>query len=346
MINPTQRMPRLIALTLALCLTPALFAQDDAPDDIDAKTPTDLIELLPEGEVEKADLDFWLVMEMQGPGGVGGQESMYIHWSIKPEEGKLVVQMQQGSGDEDGDGAFSRHQRIVYSDKGKLESFQSKMSFGGFGGQTASGKVEGAQLVITTDDETNIDLPEGVEIEPGVDGGPQTRRIPLKDVESTITPELMPLVLGYHARQGSLSYQFEMGDLASEMGDAGNMKVEDLGQEAVEFDGEEHSAHLLSVKMVQRLGEGEETYEQAMRMLVLKDGTIMKMYVDEDEMKMTAERMPFEQVKEKFNLNDDGSPKAHEAGDEDAGDDVVEEAGEAIEEAADEIGEAIEEAEE
>jgi len=345
MINPTQRMPRLIALTLALCLTPALFAQDDAPDDIDAKTPTDLIELLPEGEVEKADLDFWLVMEMQGPGGVGGQESMYIHWSIKPEEGKLVVQMQQGSGDEDG--AFSRHQRIVYSDKGKLESFQSKMSFGGFGGQTTTGKVEGEELVITQN--SKHDWPGDVEFdEPGgrAELGPQTRRVPLKDIESTITPELMPLVFGYHARQGSLSYQFAMGDFASEMGDAGQMKVEDMGQEVVEFAGEKHTAHLLSVKMVQRLGEGEETYEQAMRMLVLKDGTIMKMYVDEDEMKMTAERMPFEQVKEKFNLNDDGSPKAREAGDEDAGDDVVEEAGEAIEDAADEIGEAIEEAEE
>jgi hypothetical protein len=336
----------LTALTIALFLGSATFAQDDVPDDIDAKTPTDLIELLPEGGIEKTDVDFWLVMEMQGPGGVDGQESMYMHWSIKPEDGKLVVQIQQGSGDEDGDGAFGMHKRTVYSAKGRLESFRSEMSFGGFGGQTATGQVEGDELVITTEDAADLALPDGVEIEPAEGDGPQTRRVPLKDVEAIITPELMPLVFGYHARQGSLSYRVPMGDPASEMGEAGTMTVEDMGQEAVEFDGKEHTAHLLSVKMVQRLGEDGESFEQAMRMLVLKDGTIMKMYADQDQIKMTAERMPFEQVKEKFNLNDDGSPKAHEAGDEDAGDDVVEEAGEAIEEAADEIGEAIEEAEE
>ncbi|MFN3168236.1 MAG: hypothetical protein ACE37H_14335 [Phycisphaeraceae bacterium] len=316
-----KHLHRCLALVLSLCLAPALYAQDDAPDDIDVRTPTNPVELLPEGGIDKADLDFWLVMETKGEGF--GQD-MYIHWSIKPVDGKLVVQMRQGSAD-DGDGAFSMNKRIVYSAKGKLESFESGMSFGSFGGQTAAGKVQGDTLVITTQQQSNFDLPDDVEIEPDLDQGPKTRRVPLKDVEATLTPELMPLAFGYHARNGSLSYRFPMDDLANEMGEGGSMKVEDLGQEPVTFAGQEHTAHLLSVKMVQKVGLGEEDFEQTMRMLVLKDGTIMKMFAGEDGIEMNAQRKTFAEVKEKFNLNDDGSPKAKQADDEDA-----EDAGDAV----------------
>ena len=292
---------QLIVLSLMLLLTPVLHAQDAAPNDIeDVKTPTDLGKLLPEGGIKAVDIDFWLAMEMpEGPaGGAGG---MFMHWSIRPEADKLVVQMSQG-----GDGGFYRTQRIVYSDKGKLESFSNHMRFGGFGGQEITGKVEGDDLVVVrknlTPEEPLGDVPDDPE-------PPQTRRVAMKDVQSTVPPEWMPLIFAYHARLGSLGYEIPMNELAGEKDSAGTLAVEDQGTEVVAFDGKDHKAHVLSVTMVQ----GQTQREQTMQMLVLEDGAIMKMVMSADEMKMAASRVTAAQAKEKFNLDENGEPKPQPA---------------------------------
>lgn len=263
-----DKIVNVVVLAVLLCLTHAAWAQDADQ----AQTPTSLLELLPDGDINAVTLDFWMVSESKSDFEQAGfEQTSLIHYSIQPIDGELVISMRHM----EMDGSFGLHTTINYSAEGQVVYYSRESDRLG----SVEGVVEDGSLVITP-----VPDPDAL---PG-DEQPETRTIPLEDIEGFVPHDLMPLVFAYHIRQGHTAYRCAIGDV-SDSEDTGELVVEDLGTETVELDGEQHEAHRLS------LGFEHEFGESNLDAVVLDNGAWFSLFMKMDNYSMNSYRVSAEE---------------------------------------------------
>lgn len=301
-------LPAVLLVGLGLLLGVSDARAQDKPEP----TPTNLIELLPEGGMAAAAMDFYLLMEV---GAQGENQSMYMHWQIVPTEQGLSMRVGNGSAEE---GGSSNNQVADYGPDGKLKSYLDRNSFGSDFSMEVTGTVEGDQLTLVTKTKQNI---------PGVEGGhaeDQHTVVDLKAFSDVVPTSWMPLAIGYHLRQENPSFQVRMADYGERYGTQ-IMTFEDIGTEMMDFRGEQTQVHVLIAKMsFEAAGaEGGEVeialgQEQVMHLRCLPSGEIveMKMSMQEQgfEMNMTARNVTEAEIRERFkdNAGGEGEPEVQE----------------------------------
>ncbi len=291
-LNAMKTIHTLTALILSLVLLapaalaqPAADAADAAADVENARTPTKLLELLPEGGLGEG-LDFYLLMPSPFD-----DEQMYLRWSIKAEGDTIVCAVANGSAG----GEFSGTDQFVYSSTGELRSYASVNHFGD-SISTTIGRVADGKIVLTSTQVFN---------DPGLADGafdqePEVQEIDLKEIEGKMPVQWLPLIFAHHIRAGSLGYNAEMIDGLQHLGFS-TMMVEDNGTEQVEHDGKQHQAHVLSVTMISEPDPdfpGEASEEENLSMRVLKDGTIFSLSMTDRDFEMKAKRATAAEVAE------------------------------------------------
>lgn len=270
-------------------------AADEEPVDIeDVPTPTSLPDLLPEGGIEAVNIDYWMTMRMyEADGRVTGDPS-YYYWSIKPADGNLVFIHRIGFGGANG---FDRVFRSVYTAEGKLVSYRDVYHRKSGMLRVTSGKIEGDKLILQTAQGRGGKDPKPV-------GRP--REVPLSKFDEVLPGEFEPLVLAYHIRRSSLGYGYT-AIYVSENSLMIQTRVEDLGVEKAEVDGQTREAHFLRARKIYM---GKNNRERSGTILVLEDGTVLSMRERENKIELRYTRSSAEQVYEQFGLDNNDLPEA------------------------------------
>lgn len=285
-----NRQLRLTALILTMTLTGLAHAQDDDGDiDIEnAPTPTNILELLPDEGIDAVDLEYWTVMSMDNL--AGGTTTMYSHWSAQAVDGSLVIESAE-TGDVGGNRVTTRTLR-VYSAQGVIQSYQMSARFGQAQEMTMTGVVDGDEMVLTTTIENAPGLPPGEKLEQ------PARRVPLEAFNSGVSQEILPLVHAYHIREGHVGYTMQ---LSAGLGGAGQlqMRIENTGTEMVDFDGEQYRAHVLIM-----LPPGAAPEEAKATFVVLEDGSLMSMTMNEAGQEIRSRRITAAEAREALGLDE------------------------------------------
>lgn len=277
---------RLLLIVLLMC--PAALAEDVEIDIENAPTPTNLLELLPEGGIDAVDIEAWVVMKATHNKMPIPSMDRYSHWSIKPVDGQLVVQLRQCYPEPR---RSLTVQRYTYTSKGDLVAYHEIRKSRGVLTADMIGKVEGDELVIKPNpkaDGLNASLS-------------RERRVPMKTFETHLPIALTPLIRAYHIRMDHLGYHFATVDLTRNAEKIART-AEDVGTETLQIDGQEVVGHLLmetSQREAQRKGSSRALATQSQTM-VLKDGGTISSTAKQSKYIYTTKRVPEKEARERF----------------------------------------------
>lgn len=285
--------PILTALTLSLVLPIASVAQtlheaqDNKPANApeNARTPTSLLELLPEDD-KGWPKSFSLILQWQGvPGGT------YMSWEMGREGMDIVLAMAFGEADR-----ISRT-RLIYSSKGELKGFRIDQFVQDAYTRTHTGKVVDDNIEVTLVNQTSD--PDHVPTR-------TTKTVPLERFQDAFMLEWVPLIVAYHARQASFGYTVSIRIL-EELDTRVAFKAIDIGTEQVEIAGEKHAAHVLLVDAfpVAPSGERQADSEANMTMIFLETGGFVEASLVFEGMKIKAKRATRDEIDKRF-----GNPQA------------------------------------
>lgn len=304
---------RLLALLAGCLLLPVAHA---AAQEEPAPTPTNLLEMLPEGGLDAAAMDFYLIMT--GNGAAGG-EQMFMHWQVASADGQLTVSMSNAGGPA-GEG-FSMFQSQTYGADGRLIRTHQRVRYGGDNVNETHGVVEGDELRITSQMDMDMDGDGINDVQPGN----KDQEVYPYDLNSDAIPTtLLPLALGYHLREENPSFTIRMRDPGESFGTQ-VFTVEDIGTELIGLGDAEREVHVLVMRMSHEM-EGEDfgispdMEDQVMHVRCLPSGEIVKMQMSMEEqgMQMEANWATQDQVREQFGDAVDG-PAGNAGGADDLG---------------------------
>lgn len=297
-------MARFAPMVLLFCTSAALAQPDgqaDAVEDVEnAKTPSSLVGLLPEGE-EDWPSDFWLIASMSQAGGEG--DTAYMGWSIRRAGMDIELGLKMG------DSGFGVTTRMIYGPDGRVKAFHSSEVRGTDSTPTiVTGEVEGDEFVLTR-----------VRQREGREPRRSTNRVPMTRFDEGYPLELLPLIVGYHARQGNLGYKIPLIIMDGIGADIELLaSAEDVGTEQAEVGGRVQPVHVLVALLREDPGEeGDDVFKMSLRFT--RRGGFVGMSMQADGMSITAERATHEEVVEAFGLDkrqddDGGAGEAGEAG--------------------------------
>ncbi len=283
-LTPIALLLLLFSVSPAMSSQPATEAGEaaDAGEDIEnARTPGNILELLP-GDEKDWPKDFWLMLD-----GVGGEE-LYMGWAVERSGETIVVTMRMG------DAGSDMHAELTYSDKGRLVSMQSRRVRSSGAGRTVAGQVLDGHLKITS----IRTYPDDFKREPRT----TVSQIPLEEIESAILLELAPVVVGYHARNGSLGYAAPLMVLMEGHNVRLDLAVEDVGTEPIEIDGEQRTSHILLIN-VGEPDDGDAPSHESFKMTArfLDNGEFVSLKLEHEEVGFDVKRATVDQVAERFN---------------------------------------------
>lgn len=277
----------MIYLALGLLVVLALPAGGDEIDIENAPTPTRLIELLPEGGIQAVDMDVLTITEAFKNGGRTPTLDTYTHWRMKPEDGKLVIELISGRPKPRD---VTTKQRWVYNAEGEFESYQEVLVSKGSRVADLIGKIEDDQVVIKPNPEVkglkrNRDL---------------QRSISLEIFKTHVPNAWIPLVRSYHIRAGNLGYNFATVDLIR---NAEKIKrsAEDVGTESLTVGDQAVIGHLILEKRSYKSKRKSNSPTQSM---VLKDGGVFSGQSQNGDFTFKTRRATSEEVRERFYFED------------------------------------------
>ncbi|MFK7789455.1 MAG: hypothetical protein AB8C95_08220 [Phycisphaeraceae bacterium] len=272
----------LCVMSLLLVSLPSVAEEIDIEN---APTPVGLLELLPEGGINAVQLEAWVISTRSNRQGQVGTLGSYTHWSIKPVDGKLVVQMKQGWAPPR---QFSTLQRFIYTAEGELDAYHEIRESQGKPTANMIGKVEGENLVIKPNPEVgvlNISLS-------------RERTVAMETFATHVPVAWMPLVRAYHLQSGHLGYEYATVDLTRSSEKIGR-SVEDVGAEIVTIQGKEHVAHLL-LEQRSRKNRTNQQADGKSKTMVLSDGSTFSSVLKHGQYTFTSRRVSIEDVRKSF----------------------------------------------
>lgn len=277
----------IVYLALGLLVVLALPVGADEIDIENAPTPTRLIELLPEGGIQAVDMDVLTITEAFRKGGRYPSLDTYTHWRMKPEDGKLVIELISGRPKPRD---YNTEQRWVYNAEGELESYQEVRVSKGNRVADLIGKIEDDQLVIKPNPEVK-GLKQNMALQ---------RSISLETLKTHVPNAWIPLVRSYHIRAGHLGYHFATVDLTR---NAEQIKrsVEDVGTESLTVGDQAVVGHLILEK---RSYKSKRKSNSPTLSMVLKDGGVFNGQSQNGDYTFKTRRATSEEVRERFSFED------------------------------------------
>lgn len=280
----------LLVVVLWAVMLPAAGGGEPFEDIENAKTPTTLTELLPEGGIDAVDIDYLMYTRSLKNGKPRGRDDI-THYTVKPVDGLLVFKTDQQS-----IGVRDSRRTITtsYTAKGELVSYQYNYYRHGYKMMVYEGWVQDGELIINTT-RFNADGDAVAEF--------RERRQSLEPYETAIPVQWQPLVFAYHTRQGSLGYRFDRADLSrNNIGDEN--RYEDVGTEQIEVDGKKKQAHLLIGKRASERGRRYNEPE-TLQTLVLPNGEVFSRRFTIAECEYISQRITAQEAREKYGFGVD-----------------------------------------
>lgn len=277
---------RLLLLVLLLC--PAAFAEDAEIDIENAPTPTQLLELLPEGGIDAVHIEAWTLTKATREKMPIPTLDKYSHWLVKTVDDRLVVQLRQCY---IGRRNSLTVQRFTYSSAGEFEAYRETRRSRGQLTADMIGKVEGDQLVIKPN-------PEATGLNANLS---RERSVPLETFKTHVPIAWLPLVRAYHIRQEHLGYHYATVDL-TRSAEKFSRKVEDVGSEVLEIGGKQAIGHLL-METTQREAKAKgssQAQATQWQIMVLQGGGVVSSTCKQGRYTYTTRYCPDKEAREAF----------------------------------------------
>ena len=249
------------------------------------ETPTDLLDLLPDGGIEAVDIEEWMIFENQFAGRP--VENFYRHITIKPDkQGRLIFESKAFRDISD---RIYILKRVIYGSDGKLISVLERSYEGGELIYSFTASVQGDELVGQEFDST---LPKTQNIV----------RISIDRFTSTLQNHLLPIVYAYHIRHDHKAYFFQTSRFSDDH-DGSVCITEQEAKESVCLESQEQESHVLQKKTIfKRSGPNPSAYEITDYITVLSSGSIVEIRSESEHIKSRGRRATAAEVKELFDF--------------------------------------------
>lgn len=286
---------RWIAFCALLLSMMPVRAQDKPGDHENVTTPTSVLALLPDAGKDSAS-EFWAIEQYVTQNGQAYRS--YFYWSMRRTDEEIVFETRAG------DAAGHHHDRLTYSTKGELLSYQF-IEWQGKRGRTIVGVAQGEQWVAT---EAQVDLDHRVNRDTDID------RDPLEKMAKDLPIHWAPLVFAYHLRKGSLSYPWKWTTLTSgKQLIKGDLAIEDIGTEVVAYQGDKVEAYVLLVyagKQGTDIKDRSNRFAAHLVVKLLPDASLYSIAgtTSGGQNKYTAHRASAQAVAEEFKLDLESTP--------------------------------------
>ncbi|MEM6257886.1 MAG: hypothetical protein AAGI37_06185 [Planctomycetota bacterium] len=272
--------------------------QEQADDIEDAKTPSTIVDLLPQEGESPIVSEFWVMAENNG--GENQKFENYLRWSFKrTPDGYTIETMSSSHGD--------RHERdrLTFDKAGKLTGFQY-IEWSATYKKTVVGYIDG-DLWVTAyrsgDSAHNLDGLGWAGAELRVKQYAANEQLGLG-----LPIQCAPLVVAYHIRHSNLGYELPwVRNVTGRFKIKGDTVVEAVGQEQIQHAGQAVESHVLKIASGK---PGTDIFDENNRYAVqmvgsfLPDGSLIGLRIKgAGGYKQTAQWATREEVVKKFKLD-------------------------------------------